>query len=410
MSLAGDALTTGRRRVLELQQAVRSLDLSGILLHKPENIYYFSGVSLLEASFLIVPETGEPELIVAQSGYHRAVRDSLLLVRDGGSDLGRTVQQRLLEKGCLQQKDDTLVKSLWRYLSGKILGVEYDFLNLQLKEQLQVNRCRDIVPVIREMRMIKDRAEIAFIAEAGRIADEALQEAASLISLGMTESEVSGIIEHLLKAKGADESRVQVRSGENTVLAFNRRMSGEIVAGPLLINCGAGVRGYWSEITRTFYLGGKPDPRFSEIYLLVLEGFDSIVEHLQVDNSIYEAAFAAYRVFAHKGYDRYMFPSVGYGIGLEIRECPGLSFSPDPSGAGAHSPDWYKLAQRYAGFVEAATEGLPGPNFQQGQVFTVGPGIGVEQMGVGVGAVVLIGDKPQLLTPPPGKLEDVILG
>lgn len=350
MSVAENTLATGWRRVLKLQQAVQALDLSGALLHKPENVYYFSGVFPIEPSFLIVPPDGDPELIVPGSSYREAVRDAVLPVEAGELDIVRTVRRRLIEKGCLRKEGDTPAKSLWSRLVGKGLGLEYDFFNLELKELVRVRCTADVTPVIREMRMVKDQTEINFIREACRIADEAMAATLPLIRPGMTEREVSGLFDQRAKAGGADETKARVRAGKRTALAFTRWMGGKVFEGPLLIDYGSRVRGYWSDITRTFYVGHRPDPVFAEIYPLVLDGLHQGVAQLRTGRNIYEVERAVRRVFAAAGHEEHMVYTAGHGIGLEIHEHPVLSLPPaapedmpelpDWSGPGCTGPSW----------------------------------------------------------------------
>ncbi|MEW6624105.1 MAG: Xaa-Pro peptidase family protein [Bacillota bacterium] len=411
MAAGGDkgTISTGWRRVLELQKSIQSGGLSGALIHKPENIYYFSRVFPIEPSFLIVPYQGEPELVVASSSFKEASRDSLLPVTAGELDITRTVRERLLKRGCLVSEKAAPLKRLWHNIQGQHLGVEFDYFNLNLKKYLQAGSCLDITPIINEMRMIKDSSEISCLKEACRIADAAMAETASLIRAGMTEREVSGLMDRFIKARGADESKARVRAGVNSAKAFTRWMGGEVVEGPLLIDYGARVQGYWSDIARTFYVGKNPDPLFEKIYTLVQDAQLKGFEQMLPGKSIYQVEEAIRRVFAAQGYDQKMIYTAGHGIGLEIHEEPILSMPPQYEEEHPEYPSWSQAAKIYQTMVNQGGKEI-GPVFARGQTYALEPGIYIEKFGIRIEDMVLIGDNPELMSSYPRKLEEVTIG
>ncbi|MEW6661935.1 MAG: M24 family metallopeptidase [Bacillota bacterium] len=408
-SQGNKVLASGWRRILELQKALVSLDLSGGIIHRPENIYYYSGVFPNEPSFVIIPCKGEPELVVARASYHEALRESLIPVIAGDLDICQTVKQRLYLKGCLLKEGDTPLKKVWSSLRAKPLGVEYDFFNPQLKVNLKVEKIADICAAIQEMRMIKDKAEIEYIAEACRIADEAMMEALPLIKPGMTEREVSGLFDRFVKAKGADESKARVRAGKNSAFAFTKWMGGCVVEGPLLIDYGARVKGYWSDITRTFYVGRHPDPRFRDAYNLLHESLKKGFEKMVPGGSIYQVEAAIRQVLSVEGLDQNMIFTAGHGVGLEIHENPVLSLYPEKAAEdGPNFPNWHQGARTYETLVKMSKKDA-GPVFQKGQVFALEPGVYLQDIGIRIEDMVLIDDRPRFLSNFPRALEDVLI-
>lgn len=403
-----DIITTGLSRLLSLQKSIQELDMLGAMIQKPENIYYFCGVFPLEPSFLIIPSHGEPELVVAGSSFYEAIRDSLVPVRPGDFDIISTVLQVLLEKGCISDNKNAPIKLLWQKIRGAYLGIEYDTANYQLIEALNITSCQDISPIIWQMRSIKDTQEISYIKEACHLTTETLAETLQLIKPGMSERAVSGLFDRLAKEKGADESKAFVRSGKNTAFAFTRWMEGEIGKGTLLIECGARVKGYWSEITRTFYLGNKVDPFFKEIYELVLAGLQGTLAYMEQGNALYEAARLSQDIFSDQKYVKNMIYSVGHSIGLEIHEQPTLSLPLQLKVKQHNFPSWSQAAKIYQSIATHFPD-YEDIKFKKNQVFAVEPSLYFEHLGIRIEDMVLIEEKPYVLSIFPKNLTDIIL-
>ena len=88
----------------------------------------------------------------------------------------------------------------------------------------------------------------------------------------MTEREVAWRMEMAMRDFGADGISFDtiVAAGPNGAMAHHRPSDREIQAGePIVIDMGARVDGYCSDITRTV-LVGEPDEMFRKIYDIVL--------------------------------------------------------------------------------------------------------------------------------------------
>ena len=394
-------IMTGWKRLLALQQRARDRYLSGVLIHRPENIYYFASVYPLEPCFLVLPSDGEPELVAARSALAEAQRDSLVPVTAGELDIAGTAYERMLNKKMLKHPGDTLVKNVLRKVSESPIGLEMSYLSLFLFKYFNISNYQDITSEINAMREIKDSFEIEFITRACRIADQALEHTREKITLGMPEKELSGIFQAQAKALGAEESKCRVRSGENTAMAFSRWMDGNLDHGPLLVEYGASVRGYWSDMTRMFYLGSEPDGSFLEIYNLVLQARNNALEHMHQGQSIFGPEARIREVFREKGLEQNMIYTAGHGIGLEIHEEPLLGSPPAPQENREDTqPSLLEKSGMGSSFMTLAREmkSEATPAFQKNHVVALEPGLFFSHLGVSVKDVVLIRDKPGLLS------------
>jgi Xaa-Pro aminopeptidase len=91
---------------------------------------------------------------------------------------------------------------------------------------------------------------------------------------GMTETALAWELEKLMRENGAEGMAfpVIVASGPNAALAHHRPGERPLQIGDsIVVDMGAAVNGYMSDMTRTFHLGGQPDDKFWEIYNLTLK-------------------------------------------------------------------------------------------------------------------------------------------
>jgi Xaa-Pro aminopeptidase len=112
--------------------------------------------------------------------------------------------------------------------------------------------------VVEELRRVKDPGEIERMAEAARIADEALAAVLPLLGQGVTEREVALGLDYEMRRLGADGSSFEtiVGSGPNGAKPHARPTDRPIAPGELVvIDFGAIVDGYCSDMTRTFCVG-----------------------------------------------------------------------------------------------------------------------------------------------------------
>jgi Xaa-Pro aminopeptidase len=193
----------------------------------------------------------------------------------------------------------------------------------------------DLVPVTRlvePLRMVKDETELAVMRKAIRISDQAFDIVSRRIEPGMTEKQVAWDIERTMRELGADERAFGtiVGSGPNGAMAHAIPGSRILREGePIVIDMGARLNGYHSDMTRTIILG-EPTDKFREIYNIVLKA------HLEAERAA-RAGIAgtavdkvARDIVEAAGYGDLFSHGLGHGVGLEVHEGPSFSkFSED---------------------------------------------------------------------------------
>jgi Xaa-Pro aminopeptidase len=132
----------------------------------------------------------------------------------------------------------------------------------------------DTGSILHEMRLIKSEEEIELMQRAADIAAEGHREAMKAARPGMMEYEIEALIEYIFRRSGAAAPAYTsiVGGGANATILHYVNNDAELHDGELLlIDAGAEYRGYASDITRTFPVGGRFTDAQREIYELVLE-------------------------------------------------------------------------------------------------------------------------------------------
>ena len=214
-------------------------------------------------------------------------------------------------------------------LDGKKIGVEPTWLRY-----LELNYLQTAAPaatfktaeaVIASLRIQKDSQELACMRRAVEIAQAALRATLPVIRPGVTEREIAGELTAQIFKGGSDGNMVFapiVSSGPNSANPHATPSERKLQPGDLLvIDWGAAVDGYYSDLTRTFAIG-EVDPEYRHI-----------AEVVKLANQVGRAAgkpglpagsvdHAAREVIQDAGYGEYFTHRTGHGLGLEVHEPP----------------------------------------------------------------------------------------
>ncbi len=211
------------------------------------------------------------------------------------------------------------------------LGVEEN--NLTLSEYLSLKKLATIVPLhIRHLRIKKAANEVAAIKKACTIADTALANVKKQIKTGMSEKQIARLLENEIRnLSGTISFRPIVAFSENAAIPHHLTSDKKLKTNDLiLIDFGAKVDGYCSDMTRTFF-HGKPTEEQKKVYDIVLQAQQKAIEYCksQIENSKSEEIKANEVDKVTRDYIISQgFPSIphslGHGIGLEVHEPPYL--------------------------------------------------------------------------------------
>jgi Xaa-Pro aminopeptidase len=222
------------------------------------------------------------------------------------------------------------------------LGFERQRMTVRDADRLTRLAIAEPVPtsdVVETLRTVKDADEVEAIRAAAALAHEALAEVLPTIRVGQTEREVAARLEHALRVRGSEWHPFQtiVASGPRSALPHARASERAIGRGELLlIDFGAQLYGYCSDITRTVVVGAAADGRQREIYGVVEAAARRARSEMRAGMSGREADLLAREPIEQAGFGEAFGHSLGHGVGLEIHELPRLArLAEEPLPAGA---------------------------------------------------------------------------
>ena len=214
-------------------------------------------------------------------------------------------------------------------LDGKKIGVEPRQLRL-----LEFQYVRDGAPeadfpdasdALSSLRLRKDKSEVDSMRQAVKVAQTALLATLPFIKIGISENEVaSELTIQLLKHGSEPELPFSpiVSSGLNSANPHASPTERKLQSGDLLvIDWGATVDGYISDLTRTFAVG-KVEAEFKKIAEIVLKANEAGRSAGRPGVPCANVDKAARNVIENAGYGQFFTHRTGHGIGMEAHEQP----------------------------------------------------------------------------------------
>ena len=219
------------------------------------------------------------------------------------------------------------VKSLG--LDGKRIGVEPRAM--RLLEFRHVKACApeadfpDASEVVSRLRVRKDADEVAALRKAVKVAQSALEATLSLVKISMSEKELAAeLVVQLLRHGSQSEMPFApiVSGGPNSANPHASPSDRRLQPGDLLVvDWGASVDGYISDLTRTFAMG-EVEPELMKIHQIVLEANAAGRAAARPGVPCANVDKAAREVIEKAGYGQYFTHRTGHGIGMEGHEEP----------------------------------------------------------------------------------------
>ena len=213
-------------------------------------------------------------------------------------------------------------------LAVKSLGFEGNRISFEEYKQLKENATgvtlKPLAGVVESLRMVKSSDELATIRASVQLNSAALEHALEKFSPSMTEVDLAAEINYRVRLLGADGTAFDtiVASGERTALPHAHPTDHPISTNELLlIDMGATVSGYASDMTRT-YAVGKLDAKSRRIYRAVLESQLAAIDAIKPGVTCAAVDRAARKVLRGYGVEKFFIHSTGHGLGLEIHERP----------------------------------------------------------------------------------------
>jgi Xaa-Pro aminopeptidase len=335
------------QRIARMRAAIADAGLDALLVLIAANRNYLSGYTAADGQF---DETAGALIISA---------DHILLATDSRYELQARREAPGFETVCYRGR---LMDDLPRRLADlgvRRLGFESVRMSVKQHRDLEDNigqaqAAIELVPqeaLVENLRVCKDAGEIEATRRAVACAESAFRKLQADLAPGMSEAEIAHRLEAYMRAGGAEGPSFPtiVAAGPNSALPHavpgERRLErGE----PLLLDWGARVDGYCSDISRTLVCGA-PDDTFLACYHTVRQAQTAAIEAIRAGASARAVDATARRIIREAGFAGRFGHSLGHGTGLCTHEAPHLSpRSEDILAAGMlvtvepgiYLPDW----------------------------------------------------------------------
>ncbi|MCL2633312.1 MAG: aminopeptidase P family protein [Oscillospiraceae bacterium] len=185
--------------------------------------------------------------------------------------------------------------------------------------------------LIVKKRMIKTSDELSKIEAAQRIAERAFSKLLTKLRPGITEKQVAAVLNYYMSELGSDGEAFPIiaASGKNSAVPHSSPTSKELVEGEfIIIDFGAVVDGYHSDMTRTVVIG-NPTEAMKRVYDAVWSANTDVLKAVRPDITGKLLDNVARSTLEAWGYESYFGHGLGHGVGLEVHETPTISSKAD---------------------------------------------------------------------------------
>ncbi|MHB1343528.1 MAG: M24 family metallopeptidase [Thermoleophilia bacterium] len=297
-------------RVRRLQDALAADDLGALVVFDPLNVRYLTGFTGSAGVLLVL--RGEA-VLVSDFRYRVQARE-------------QAPETRFLE---LEGRLSSLLPDLLGEVDG-VVGIESDHVTVAEWERIRPNL--DTVVhrlaggMVQRLRRVKSEQEIRSIAQAADLAVAVMEHLREMHVIGHTEHEVAFELETWVRREGSGVLPFPIIVGWGANGAKPHAEAGGTViegGGLLVVDLGASVDGYASDMTRTFATGpvGEAETRAFETTLRAQEAGRSAVRAGAVCAEVDAVARA---VIADAGLGDKFKHGLGHGVGLDVHEEPTL--------------------------------------------------------------------------------------
>lgn len=368
-----------------------------LLVTNPTNIRYSTG--FVGAA----PEEREAYIVLTRSRLYLFINALYIEAARNAECRMPNVKLEIVEIS----RDEPFAKKLAEILTGPgpVSQLDFEKNNLTVAEYEKLKKELPgitLIPTqnrIEELRMIKRDDEIKNIRKAAALTDRCFTYLSSILKPSVTEAQIAWEIESFIRTRGASlafspivafgphtsqphynptklgfqdpqslafmSASQQSRSNQSQALKSN-----DII----LLDLGARVNGYCSDMTRTIFFG-KPEAQWVKAYETVLQAQAAALEYLASRPGLERGGDTVDRmardVIEKAGFPTYPH-SLGHGVGLDIHEAPRLRVKP-PTNSGQTAKQ------------------IHSEKLSAGMVVTVEPGIYIEgQYGIRIEDLILL--------------------
>ena len=336
-----------RSRIARFQDELKKAGIDVLVGTKLKTITHLSGGFVPWRSCVVVPGDGEVQLITSLLDAGRLKEESWLdyVVGYGalpGMDFLDMIASRIEELG----------------FSGGVIGVESGTSNYlpegfithyeyeQLKERFPKAEFRNAVELMDRFTLVKEPQEIKLMRQASAICDAAHEEVRDYLRVGISEKQIAGIAEGVMRELGSEFAWTftggqEIASGYRTWWFWG----GCTPATDKLVQCGDSVmidlhamyRLMLGDVAHNAIMGNPTKEQQETIDAYVAVCY-RLIDEMRPGRTLGEVTRSMNEFVAEKGWGEWVLPSFGHGIGHfghEWYPCVAESVSP-----GNNEPDY----------------------------------------------------------------------
>ncbi|OLZ61480.1 M24 family metallopeptidase [Amycolatopsis keratiniphila] len=326
-----------RARLDRARAAAAAADTDALLIAPGSDLRYLigqAGGSFERLTTLVIPADGVPALVLPKleaPGYADVPAEELgieIVTWVDGDNAYELVADRLGKPGRVAVSDFTPALHVLAF-RGALGDADQTLAG----------------PIVRELRMRKDAAEIQALRDAGAAIDRVHARVHEWLRPGRTEAEVGADITAAIVEEGHTHADfVIVGSGPNGASPHHDVSERVIERGDVVVvDIGGPIaEGYNSDSTRTYAVGEPRDADVAETYAVLQRAQKAAVDAVRPGVTAESIDAAARDIIAEAGYGEYFIHRTGHGIGLDVHEEPyiikgnalplepGMAFSVEP--------------------------------------------------------------------------------
>jgi Xaa-Pro dipeptidase len=320
-------------RLTRVQKLIAEQGIDFLLLSQAENLIYLTGYRtiLYQSKFRpflsVIPREGSPVLVLPNLEKGDGKTSFFDDIRTWGSTPGVAGPDPLsVVKDVLFEKNLSKAKGAIELGTGQRMGMTVSQFE-ELKRLLPAIQFVDCSSIMWTLRKVKSQKEIEYIRESCRITDAAFDATFRFTKEGVTEFEMQKVLGSTMMQEGADvpgflvvASGVERYDMINPYASMRRVEIGDMVN----LDIGAIFKGYWSDLTRGFFIG-KPTDRQTAFYEAAKEIHQAAINTVKPGIPVSEVDKAAEKTIERLGYQPYVLHRTGHSLGLEVHELPSVS-------------------------------------------------------------------------------------
>lgn len=308
-------------RIKQLQESLPKSEIDALIITSPYNISYLTGIH----AFSI--EEREARILVT--------KDTIILFTDAR-------YSEMVKASCpfvtlhMVNSSAPFPKSLSEFIKNlgiKNLGFEEDNITYkEISDIEEVVSVEDMIPtteIVEQLREIKDNTEIQEVAKACSVSDKGFEFILQKIKIGVTELQIKMELENFMR-DGGDKISFEsiVAFGKNSALPHHMSNDTVLHHGDIvLLDFGAKVNGYCSDMTRTVIFG-QPSDQVTKMFTATKGAQEIAVDylktHMKEGFELKKSAVLANGHLKTMGFEDIPH-GLGHGVGLQVHENPTLS-------------------------------------------------------------------------------------